>query len=146
MRVHSYSCNVDAAPAVDETLTPDDASKILEELLEAQNESLMLGLGLNLRLHEVEAIHGRYSDPRVRLLYIIIAFLKQEKPSWRVIVQALRNPIVSLPALARRVEEAHFPDPTATHTPASGEQSVIEREGERERERNSLAYGLLQSG
>ena len=76
----------------------------------------MLGLGLNLRLHEVEAIHTRYSDPRECLLHIIIAFLRQVEPrqTWRVIVEALRNPIVNLPALARRVEAAHFPDPTAT--------------------------------
>jgi hypothetical protein len=79
MRVHS---NVDAAPAVDETLTPDNASKMLEELLEAQNNSLMLGLGLNLRLHEVEAIHARYLDPSERLLYIIIAFLSSSQRSY----------------------------------------------------------------
>ena len=101
---------------MNETLQPDDAGKILEELLEAQNQSFMLGLGLNLRLHEVEAIHARYSDPRERLLHIIIVFLRQAqlRPTWRVIVEALRNPIVNLPALARRVEAAHFPDPTAT--------------------------------
>ena len=101
---------------MNETLTPDDAGKILEELLEAQNQSFMLGLGLNLRLHEVEAIHARYQDPRERLLHIIIAFLRQAEPrqTWRVIVEALRNPIVNLPALARRVEAAHFPDTTAT--------------------------------
>ena len=107
------------APDVDETLTPDDAGKILEELLEAQNHAVMLGLGLNLRLHEVEAIKDRYSDPRERLLYIIIAFLRQAepRPTWRVIVEALRNPIVNLPALARRVEAAHYPDPTAIRAP-----------------------------
>ena len=104
---------------MDETLTPDDAGKILEELLEAQNHSVMLGLGLNLRLHEVEAIRDRYSDPRERLLYIIIAFLRQAepRPTWRVIVEALGNPIVNLPALARRMEAAHYPDPTAIRPP-----------------------------
>ena len=73
----------------------------------------MLGLGLNLRLHEVEAIHARYQDPRERLLHIIIAFLRQAepRPTWRVIVEALRSPAVNLPALARRVEAAHFRDP-----------------------------------
>ena len=106
---------------MDETLTPDDAGKILEELLEAQNHSVMLGLGLNLRLHEVEAIKARYSDPRERLLYIIITFLRQAepRPTWKVIVEALRNPIVNLPALARRVVAAHFPDPTTTREPST---------------------------
>ena len=101
---------------MNETLTPDDAGKILEKLLEAQNQSFMLGLGLNLRLHEVEAIHERYQDARERLLHIIIAFLRQAEPTptWRAIVDALKSPVVGLTALARRVEAAHFPDPTAT--------------------------------
>ena len=37
----------------------------------------MLGLMLNLPLREVEAIFAMYSDPRDRLLHIIIAFLRQ---------------------------------------------------------------------
>ena len=32
----------------------------------------------------------------------------------RAIVDALRSPAVNLPALAKRVEAAHFPDPTST--------------------------------
>ena len=101
---------------MNKTLQPDDAGKILEELLEAQNQSFMLGLGLNLRLHEVKAIHAKYQDPCERLLHVIISFLRQAeaRPKWRVIVEALRNPIVNLPALARRVEAANFPDPTVT--------------------------------
>ena len=76
----------------------------------------MFGLKLNLPVHEVEAICARYSDPRTRLLHIIIAFLEQAepRPTWRVIVGALRSPIVKLTALARKVEAAHFPDLTAT--------------------------------
>ena len=111
-------------PAVDETLQENDTGKVLEELLEAQNQSHVLGLQLNLPLHDVEAIHLQYQNPRNRLLHIIIAFLRQAepRPTWRVIVEALRNPTVNLPALARRVQAAHFPDPTATHAPptASG--------------------------
>ena len=110
-----YICT---APAVDQTLVPDDAGKILEELLEAQNESRTLGLALNLRLHDVEAIQKQYSDPRECLLFIIIAFLRVEpRPTWRVIVEALKSPSVNQQALARRVEAAHFPDSTATHVP-----------------------------
>ena len=105
-----------AAPAVHDTLQPDDARIILEALLDAQNHSFMLGLMLNLPLREVEAIFTKYSDPRDRLLHIIIAFLRQAepRPTWRVIVGALRSPIVNLTALAKNVEAAHFPDLTAT--------------------------------
>ena len=82
-------------------LQPDDAADILEELLDAQN---------------VKAICARFSEPRKQLLHIIIAFLEQAnpRPTWRVIVDALRSDAVGLTALARRVEKANFPDLTAT--------------------------------
>ena len=88
---------------------------ILEKLLEAQNQSFTFGLTLKLPVHEVESIFTKYSDPRDRLLHIIITFLRQAepRPTWRFIVDALRNPTVNLTALARRVEAAYFPNPTA---------------------------------
>ena len=57
-----------------------------------------------------------YTNPRDHLLHILIAFFKgvKPRPTWRVIVDALRSPAVDLPALAKRVEAAHFPDPTST--------------------------------
>ena len=82
--------------------------KVLEALLEAQNQSYVLGLKLNLSCHNVEAIHSKYSDPYNRLLHVIIAFLKQENPTWKEIVEALRNPTINLPALAKKVEEKHI--------------------------------------
>ena len=105
-----------AAPTGDETLTPNDAVKVLEELLPAQNHSHMLCLKLGLPLHEVEGIQSNYHDSRDRLLKVISQFLKQEQtvPTWRVIVDALRSPVVNLPALAKRVEATHFPDSTST--------------------------------
>ena len=69
-----------------------------------------------LPLHVVESICEVHTQPRDRLLQVIIAFLNQEQtgPSWRVIADALRSPAVNLPRLAKRVEAAHFPDPTST--------------------------------
>ena len=115
-RDHWVIFYTNAAPTGDDTLRPNDAGKIAVELLEAQNESFNFGLMLALPLHEVEAICEKISDPRDRLLHIIIAFLRQAepRPTWRVIVDALRSPLVNLTALARRVEAAHFPDLTAT--------------------------------
>ena len=97
-------------------LAPEDAVDILEKLLPAQNKSYELGLKLKLQQHEVEAIHMKYSDPRECLLQIIITFLRKvdPRPTWRVIIQALRSPVVDLPTLARRVEAAHFPDDMTT--------------------------------
>ena len=97
---------------------PHDPAKVLEELLEAQDQSFVLGLKFNLPLHEVQAIHKMHLNPRDRLLHVIIAFLKQVEPTltWRVIVDALNNPIVNMPVLAKRVERAHFPESTFTGT------------------------------
>ena len=107
-----------------EVLTPNDAVKVLEELLPAQNQSYELGLKLNLEPHKVESIHSTYSDQGKRLLRVIMLFLNQVEPSpptWRVIVDALKSPVVNLPHLAKAVEAAHCPDITLTPVPnASG--------------------------
>ena len=97
-------------------LTPNDAVQVLEELLPAQNQSYELGLKMKLPPYEVESIHSTYPQPRQRLLRIIMLFLNQvdPKPTWRVIVDALKSPAVNLPQLARAVETAHFPDTTST--------------------------------
>ena len=113
---------------MDETLKPEDAGKILEELLDAQNHAHLLGLMMNVKPRDVEAIQATYQQPKDRLLHIIIAFLQQAepRPTWRAIVDALKSPVVGLTALAKRVEAAHFPDPTATReTPALLCKSII---------------------
>ena len=116
---------LNAAPAGDEILTESDAVKILEELLEAQNSAGFLGLMLNIKPVEVEAINAMYHNPKERFYHIILAFLRQAEPppTWRAIVNALKSSIVNLTALAKRVEAAHFPDPTASRDPptTSGE-------------------------
>ena len=92
--------------AFDKTLTTDDAVDVTEKLLPAQNESYMLGLKLKVPEHEVKAIHSRYSEPRYHLLHVITKFLKQAepRPTWRVIVEALRSPLVEQSALAKDIE------------------------------------------
>ena len=113
-------CNVitrvTAAPTGDKPLTPNDVGKVLEEILEAKNQSRYLGLKLNIPEHEVTGIHKQYTDPMDRLYHVLVEVLKQvdPRPTWRAIIDALRSPLVNLPQLALRVERAHFPDPTAT--------------------------------
>ena len=105
-----------AAPAGNKMLQPDDALDVLEELIDAENVSSELGLKLKLPQTEVEAIHSTYLKPRIRLLHIIITFLKQEQPTptWRVIVEALRSPEVNLVTLAEKMEANYFPNPSST--------------------------------
>ena len=114
-RIYSY-CTITVAPVVDDTLVPDDAGKILEELLDAQNHAHLLGLMMNVKPRDVEAVQATYQQPKDRLLHIILAFLNQAepRPTWRAIVEALRSPVVNLPALAKKLEAAHFPDSTST--------------------------------
>jgi hypothetical protein len=103
---------------VDEVLTPDDAIRVAEELLPAQNKSFTIGLQLKLPHHEVEAIHCTYPRPADSLLHVIITFLERTiNPTWRVIVAALRSPAVNLQALARRLEKDHYPDPPDVEVP-----------------------------
>ena len=104
------------APTGDETLTPDDAVKVLEEILEAQSHSYVLGLKLNLPLDVVDAIHSTNPLPRDRLHQVLVEFTKQiePRPTWKAIVAALRNPVINLHQLAMTVEAAYFPNPTTT--------------------------------
>ena len=101
---------------MDDTLSPDDAGNVLEELFDAKPKAHLLGLMMNVKPSDVDATQATYQQPEDRLLQIIKIFLQQAepRPTWRVIVEALRSPVVGLTALARRVEEAHFPDSTAT--------------------------------
>ena len=105
-------------------LTPDDAGMILDELFEARNQSYVLGLVLKLPLDKVEAIHSQYQNPGECFIRVVVAFLRQTepRPTWRVIVNALRSRVVDLPDLARRVEAAHCPDSITTR---SGEFTAV---------------------
>ena len=109
-----------------DVLTLNDAVNVLEELLPAKNKSFQLGLRLNLKPHQVEGIHSTYSEPENRLLRVVMLFLNQvePRPTWRVIVGALKNPSVNLPQLAMAVEAAHFPDTTPAHVPEASGRSV----------------------
>ena len=102
---------------------------VLEELLPAQNQSYVLGLKLKIPPYVVEGIVAKHSDPRDRLLHVLLESVEQAKPrlTWRVIVGALRSPAVNLPQLAERVKAAHFPDFSATRgdVPSSPELLVI---------------------
>ena len=111
-------------------LTPEDAIIVLEELLDAQTESFKLGVILRLPIAEVERIHSTYSNCRSQLLHVIISFLKQEqpRPTWKVIVDALRSPAVQLLKLAMEVETSHCSRPETLDkepTAATGETFFV---------------------
>ena len=96
-------------PAGEGVLTPDDARSVINALWPARHKTYVLGLRL-IPVHELLSIHSNYSNPGDRLLHIILAFLQQAepRPTWRVIVDALRSPMVNLTALAERVEYVYL--------------------------------------
>ena len=104
------------APAVGRVLNTNDAVDVLEAVLPAQNKSYELGLKCKLPPHEVKAIHSSMREPRECLRDVVIRFLEgtEPGPTWRVIIDALRSPLVDLPALASKLEAVHFPDSTST--------------------------------
>ena len=89
----------------------------MEEILPAKNHSYVLGLKLGLPQHVVDGIHSRELKPEGYLLEVISGFLNEvgSRPTWRVIVDALRSPAVNLPQLAAQVKAAHFLDSIAIH-------------------------------
>ena len=93
-------------PALDEMLTESDAEDIVQKLLPAQNKSFVLGIRLDLPIHEVQVLFQKYPNSLEFLQQIITAFLSQKysKPTWRVILQALRSDTVKLPVLADKLE------------------------------------------
>ena len=103
-----------AAPTGDETLAGEDEVEVLQALLRAKDKAFQLGLALNLPPYEVRSIRDNCTTPEDRLTRIVEMFLKQvePRPTWKVIVNALRSPLVNLPTLAKEIEDAHFPNPT----------------------------------
>ena len=104
---------------IEDVLTPSDAAEVVEELLPAQNKSYELGLKLNLPPHEVENIHSTYSKQEKRLLHVIMQFLNQAepRPTWRVIIDALRSRLVNLPQLGQELAACHFLEPIPSCVP-----------------------------
>ena len=102
------------ACSIDKILQVDDACDILDELIEAKNCYRILGLKLELPLYEVDAIRSTHTSPTDHLLDVITAFLKNhDRPTWRIILNALRTPSVNLPHLARKLMMSKFPKPAS---------------------------------
>ena len=90
---------------MDTKLTRRDIIRVAEELFDVRNNSRTLGLVLGLEKSVVDAIHV---DRRLtgQLLQVIAEFLERKKPrpTWRVIVNALRSPLIGEHGLARHIE------------------------------------------
>ena len=109
----------DIHKADDKTLDQNDVTEICSDIITAQTKSEQLGRVLKVPIHTVESIIQQDSKSEDRLLHVIDAFVKQVEPTptWRVILDALRNPLVNLPRVAEDIEKKHgFVTPRKEHT------------------------------
>lgn len=106
----------------------------MDELLEAQDQSYVFALKLNLPPRVVDDIHKTYLVPRDRLHQVLQKFTNRDKPraTWRIIINALNNPAVNLKRLAKILEAAHFPSSTSTHEAITPSTSSTPSFGSRE--------------
>ena len=88
---------------MDTTLTRRDIIRVAEELFDVRNNSRTLGLVLGLEKSVVDVEYRRLTD---QLLQVIAEFLerKEPRPTWGVIVNALRSPLIGMHALAEEIE------------------------------------------
>ena len=77
-----------------------------------QTKSKLFGRVLQLPPHTVDRIHVQYSDPEECLFQVMDEFVKQvePRPTWRAIVNALKDPLTSL---AEEIENKNCPAPPA---------------------------------
>ena len=99
----------DVPPTGDSTLDVSDIRKINEELFDVRAKWKLLGLVLGLPKSTVDGIHKHYEDQADQLRRVIAVFLEQKepRPTWMVIVKALRSPLINENALARKIEERY---------------------------------------
>ena len=98
-------------------LTEKDVAEVASELVEAQNHSRPLGLSLGLPPYEVDRICKMYPNPMEQLTEVILCFTRraEPKPTWGLIVSALKSPMVNLTALAEKME-AKYPSSLSSST------------------------------
>ena len=84
-------------------------TEICSDIIAAQTKSEQLGRVLKVPIHTVESIIQQYSKSEDRLFHVIDEFVKQidPTPTWRVILEALRNPLVNLTRLAEDIEKKY---------------------------------------
>ena len=96
--------------AMEDLLTADDAAKVHHRLMEAAPRAAEIGERLGLQRERIDRIKSENLREEDQLHKVIVAFLGQAepKPTWRVILEALRSAEVNLSPLADRIENTYF--------------------------------------
>ena len=106
-------CFAEADRFKDRTLNQEDVPNVVCEILEVQTKSKTFGRVLGLPRVTVDSVHQQNSDPQECLFGVLDEFVKQVEPppTWRVIVDALRNRLISQHRLAQEIENKYCPRP-----------------------------------
>ena len=89
-------------------LSIDDLRITYTETFTARSSWYNLGLALKVPVATLDDINGRSTDPIVLLREVLKAWLKRaHKPTWQSLVDALDDPIVDEPRLARTLQEKY---------------------------------------
>ncbi len=93
---------------VDTRLCPKDLKSVLTELLEVGADWYEFGLALDLTSGILDTMKGPSKEPKSCIMDMLKHWLKSSPdPSWEGVVAALRHPIVSNEALAKRLEDKY---------------------------------------
>ena len=115
-------------------MVQDDVPEIVGKILDAQTKSELLGRVLKLPASTVSGIHRQYRDPEECLFHVIDEFVRQvePRPTWRVLLTALRHPTIRLTRLADEIESQHRPP--AAHGMVRNEELKVQ---------NNVRYSVL---
>ena len=97
----------------DRILNQDDVPNVVYEILDVGMKSELFGRVLKLPPSTVESIHQPHRDPQKCLFAVIDELVKQVEPlpTWRVILEALRHPLIGQRCLAQEIERKYCPHP-----------------------------------
>ena len=107
--------STDTAAFGDRTLDQNDVAGVVREIINVQTKSETLGRVLELSKGKVDSIHHQCSDSQKCLFGVIDEFVAQlePRPTWRVILNALRDPLIGQTRLAEEIEKNHRQLPPA---------------------------------
>ena len=89
-------------------------SRARSHILDAKNKSQFLAGKLKLPKPIFDEIYKKqHYNAQERLYEVTHEFVNrlEPRPTWRLIIQALRSPLIDLPLLAKKMERKHCPTP-----------------------------------
>ena len=96
------------------TFTENEVPEIVQNILTLKAKSKALGFILKIPKPRLDSIHQQHSNTQDCLLGVIDEFVKQvhPRPTWRVILSALRSPLIREYHLALKIERRFSLFPT----------------------------------